>query len=61
MIHIGAVSSSDYGIQVKEVWRVNPDGEVRDTFKKLTKVFELTELESFNYYNSVRITYADCE
>lgn len=61
MIHIGDVSSSDYGIQAKEVWRVNPDGEVRDTFKKLTSVFELMELDFFNYYNGVKSLYEDSE
>ncbi len=61
MIHIGDVSSSDYGIQTKEVWRVNPDGEVRDTFKKLTSVFESTELDFFNYYNGIKSVYEDSE
>lgn len=61
MIHIGDVSSSDYGIQTKEVWRVNPDGEVRDTFKKLTSVFESSELEFFNYYNGIKSVYEDSE
>lgn len=61
MIHIGDVSSSDYGIQTKEVWRVNPDGEVRDTFKRLTSVFELTELDFFNYYNGKKSVYEDSE
>lgn len=50
MIHIGDVSSSDYGIQAKEVWRVNPDGEIRDTFRRLTYVFEMTELRFFQAY-----------
>ena len=27
----------------QEVWRVNPDGEIRDTNKKLTKIFEMSE------------------
>mgnify|MGYP004589143349 FL=1 len=61
MIHIGDVSSSDYGIQTKEVWRVNPDGEVRDTFKKLTSVFESSELDFFNYYNGIKSVYEDSE
>lgn len=41
MVHIGDISSSDYKIQAKEVWRVNPDGEIRDTFQKLYNVFEM--------------------
>lgn len=54
MIHIGDISSSDYGIQVKEVWRVNPDGEIRDTFKKLTNVFEMPESLFFEYYSNIK-------
>lgn len=50
MIHIGDVSSSDYGIQAKEVWRVSPDGEIRDTFRRLTCVFEMPELSFFQAY-----------
>ena len=51
MVHIGDISSSDYKIQAKEVWRVNPDGEIRDTFQKLYNVFEMKEVEFFEYYN----------
>ena len=61
MIHIGDVSSSDYGIQMKEVWRVNPDGEIRDTFKKLSCVFEMDELSFFEYYNNLKDNYSDTE
>lgn len=51
MVHIGDISSSNYGIQAKEVWRVNPDGEIRDTFKSLSNVFEMSELTFFEHYN----------
>ena len=61
MIHIGDVSSSDYGIQMKEVWRVNPDGEIRDTFQKLSCVFEMDELSFFEYYNNLKDDYSDTE
>ena len=54
MIHIGDVSSSDYNVQANEVWRVNPDGEIRDTFKKLSNVFEMEELTFFSYYNHAK-------
>lgn len=57
LIHIGEVSGDYYnlGVKAKEVWRVNPDGEIRDTFKKLTKVFEMP-IEHFfsNYTNSTK-------
>ncbi len=47
MIHIGDVSGSYMRITPKNVWRVNPDGEIRDTFKKLTYVFEMEEADFF--------------
>jgi 2-succinyl-5-enolpyruvyl-6-hydroxy-3-cyclohexene-1-carboxylate synthase len=52
LIHIGEVSG-DYpsmGISGKEVWRVSPDGEIRDTFKKLKYVFEMREIDFFRHY-----------
>lgn len=56
LIHIGEESGDDATkgrIQsgVKEVWRVSSDGELRDTFKKLTNVFEMEERDFFNYYS----------
>jgi 2-succinyl-5-enolpyruvyl-6-hydroxy-3-cyclohexene-1-carboxylate synthase len=50
LIHIGEVSCCAYGCKPKEVWRVNEDGEIRDTFRKLTKVFAMTELFFFSHY-----------
>lgn len=50
IIHIGEVSASWLGMLPKEVWRVSPDGVVRDTFKKLTNVFEMNEIDFFSYY-----------
>lgn len=57
MIHLGTVLGfgGAIGIKSKEVWRVHPDGEVRDTFKKLTNVFEMQETEFFEYYCEVKI------
>lgn len=49
MIHLGEVSG-DYpsmGLQPKEVWRVSPDGEVKDPFHKLTYIFEMSCMEFF--------------
>lgn len=53
MIHIGDVSGSSLNMNPNQVWRVNPDGEIRDTFKKLRYVFEMEELHFFQYYNNV--------
>lgn len=54
LIHIGGAVADEGTMQrmqkVKEVWRVNPDGELRDTFKKLTAVFEMEEKEFFQNY-----------
>lgn len=52
LIHIGEVSGDYTGsaIKAKEVWRVNPDGEIRDTYNKLTHVFEMTEQQFFSAY-----------
>lgn len=58
LIHIGEVSGDYYTlrIQPKEVWRVNPDGEMRDTFRRLKYVFEMDEIEFFNHYSSETTT-----
>lgn len=54
LIHIGQISG-DYasmGIvgHAKSVWRVSPDGELHDTFKKLDNLFDMEEENFFNYY-----------
>lgn len=50
LIHIGDVSGAYLSLYPTEVWRVNPDGEVRDTFKKLRYVFEMEEETFFKNY-----------
>lgn len=61
LIHIGEVSA-DYNAMgklnaAKSIWRVNSDGVIRDLFKKLTNVFEMHEINFFNYYtNSYNVT-----
>lgn len=52
LIHLGEISGDYYtlGLKPKEVWRVSPDGELRDTFKKLKYVFEMPEPFFFKYY-----------
>ena len=54
IIHIGNITG-DYaqmcvGHLANQIWRVNEDGEIRDTFKNLTQVFEMPELEFFKRY-----------
>lgn len=54
LIHIGEISGDYYGVKIggKDVWRVSPDGEIRDFFKKMTHVFEMEEASFFEYYIS---------
>ena len=52
LVHIGEVSGAYMNISVSEVWRVSSDGEVRDTFGKLTRVFEMCERDFFEAYAS---------
>lgn len=52
-IHLGEITG-DYSagkIIGNEVWRVNEDGELRDTFGKLTYVFEMPEHVFFEHYS----------
>jgi len=53
VIHLGNISGSYMKFTTKEVWRVNPDGELVDTFKMLKNVFSMEELEFFSYYNAL--------
>ncbi len=53
-IHLGEVSG-DYPTQTivgksATIWRVSQDGEPRDTFKKLSAVFQMSLIEFFSYY-----------
>lgn len=47
IIHIGEVSGAYYPFPKAPVWRVSPDGEIRDTFYGLTAVFQMEEREFF--------------
>lgn len=53
LIHLGSVSGDYYfsRIGVKNVWRIENEVEIRDTFKVLSKVFLCNELEFFRYYS----------
>lgn len=54
MVHIGEISAATFAgtVPVKEIWRVSEDGELRDPFKKLTTVFQMSELSFFNHYSN---------
>lgn len=54
LVHIGGPAADESTMNrlksAKEVWRVNPDGEIRDTFKKLSAIFEMSDEQFFNSY-----------
>ena len=52
LLHIGQVSGAYMTFVPNEIWRVNPDGEIRDTYRKLKYVFEMQEISFFRYYNT---------
>ena len=52
LIHIGEVSGDYSGVVGKQTWRVNEDGELRDTFKNLKYIFQMPIYNFFNYYLS---------
>ena len=56
LIHIGEEHGDYYTNDAinhcGEVWRVSPDGEIKDKFRKLSNVFEMDEQSFFEYYAS---------
>lgn len=50
-IHIGEVSGDQFHLAPSHVWRVSPDGALRDTFKTLRRVFMMPEEEFFERYS----------
>lgn len=55
LIHIGGVTGEEGAVRMihsKETWRVSPDGEIRDTFKNISAVFEMEEEEFFAAYSN---------
>lgn len=53
LIHIGEITGDYASLNMvgKQVWRVSEDGEIRDTFRKLRYVFEMSEFEFFTHYS----------
>lgn len=54
VIYIGSVSRYISNMDERAMWRVNPDGQIRDTEKKLTHVFAMDEAAFFRYYADLR-------
>lgn len=54
VIYIGDISSAyKKNYKIRNVWRVNPDGEIRNVFGNTSAVFEMSELAFFRYYGSL--------
>lgn len=54
LIHLGDISGAYLNLCPSETWRVNVDGKICDTFKKIRYVFEMEEIEFFERYNEVK-------
>ena len=52
LIDIGNISGSYMFFSANEVWRVNPDGEIRDTYKKIKNVFAMEYNKLSNNVNT---------
>lgn len=55
LIQLGGISGDYYqsgklGSNTKEVWRIDADGELKDSTKKLYYVFEMNDLDFFCHY-----------
>lgn len=63
LINLGEVSADRARMSIGEEWRVNEDGELRNTFGSLTHIFEMTEQYFFSSYTpenfDVRTNYYD--
>lgn len=67
LLHMGEISGEEGApsmISGRETWRISADGELRDTFRNLTHVFEMDESLFFAHYESetggVNEYYAEC-
>lgn len=55
LIHIGEISAEEGAtrmIRSKETWRVSSDGEIKDTFRNMSYVFEMPEQYFFSIYSN---------
>lgn len=52
LVDLGNVSGIYAGLAPEKVWRVSDDGDIKDTFKKLVKIFEMDELSFFERMNA---------
>lgn len=59
LIHIGEVSGDCFLPSFNHVWRVSPDGQLRDTWGKLRRVFMMPEEEFFERYSEENATHTE--
>lgn len=52
IIYIGYVSGEYTALNSKKVWRVNPDGELRNVFKNTEYIFQMKEEDFFEKYKN---------
>ena len=54
LIHIGEITGDYASLKMigKQVWRVSADGELRDTFRCLRYIFEMSEQSFFEHYTT---------
>ena len=63
LVHIGEVSAEEGAMRMirsRETWRVSLDGEIRDTFRNISYIFEMSEKSFFEAYenkNSYSLSY----
>lgn len=56
IIYIGYVSGEYTALNSKKVWRVNPDGELRNVFKNTEYIFQMKEEDFFEIYKNGKET-----
>ena len=54
LIDLGNVSGIYAGLKPQQVWRVSEDGDIKDTFKTMTKIFEMPEWLFFKKMNILK-------
>lgn len=54
LIHIGEITGATFSFRPKKVWRVSEDGKLKDLFRKLELVFEMSELHFFQTYSEMK-------
>lgn len=54
LIDMGEMSGAYMDLDPIEVWRVNPDGQIRDTWRKIKYIFDMEEINFFERYTKVK-------